>query len=124
MWAASLRDDLSTGGQVAPLKDQEGLLAVLRRDGNIRSYGIIKRIMGAGIIDSLPLRVRCECSALSCEEIIEISLARRREIRRKFPRGFIVASLHTCSPNDVSLFNDDKLSILENPRYSEPVTDL
>ena len=68
----------------------EDQLATIRRASNIRSYGVIKSIMGSGIIDSLPLRVRCECALSTCEEIIEVSLHQRRELRRNYPRGFIV----------------------------------
>ena len=113
-WAVSLKDKITTNE----------LLAVVRRGSNIRSYGVIKVIMGARVIDSLPLRVRCECSIPSCEEIIEIKLSKRREIRRNFPTGFIVAPMHSNSALEDILFQVNNFSVVNKPQFTEEVTDL
>ena len=103
---------------------QENQLAVIRREINIRSYGSIKGIMGGGVIDSLPLRVRCECAVPLCEEIIEVSLSRRRELRRKYPRGFIVVLSHANSAQDITLLKTDTFSVVEKLHVTEEVEDL
>ncbi len=110
--------------QQIPLSNQEGKLAVIRRQSNIRSYAVIKGIMGSGVIDSLPLRVRCECGLPICEEIIEVNLSERRQIRRNYPRGFIAVPSHVDYPHDVTLFKSDKLCVVEKLQFSEVVTDL
>jgi hypothetical protein len=102
----------------------EDQLAVIRRTSNIRSYGVIKGIMGSGIIDSLPLRVRCECALPACEEIIEVSLSQRRDLRRNYPRGFIVVSSHADSSHDVLLFKDSKYNVIQKLQFTDMVTDL
>jgi len=102
----------------------EDQLAAVRRASNIRSYGVIKGIMGSGIIDSLPLRVRCECALITCEEIIEVSLEQRRELRRDYPRGFILVTAHSDSSQDILLFENKEFSVVEKPQFTESVTDL
>lgn len=102
----------------------EDQLAAVRRASNIRSYGVIKGIMGSGIIDSLPLRVRCECALLTCEEIIEVTLSQRRDLRRNYPRGFILVKSHADPPQDVLLFENKEFSVVEKPQFTEAVTDL
>lgn len=115
---------MSTGEQDTLLNLQEDQLAVFRREGNILSYGVIKGIMGSGVVDALPLRVTCECSIPRCEEIIEVSLAKRRQLRRSYPRGFIVASFHANSPEDILLLKTNEFSVVEKPGFSELVADL
>lgn len=103
----------------------EDQLPAIRRESNIRSYGLIKELMGSGMVDSLPLRVRCECSIPTCEEIIEVSLAKRRELRRKYPRGFIVALSHAGSFEDVILCTTEgEFSVVEKLQFTEAVADL
>jgi len=99
-------------------------LAAIRRMSNISSYGVINGLMGSRIVDSLPLRVRCECDLLACEENIEIILSQRRELRRRYPRGFIVATAHMNSSQDTSLFVSEVYSVVEKARFTEEVTDL
>ncbi len=113
---------MSTDGS-QPAHPQNDELADFRRGTNIRSYGIIKTIMGLRVVDKLPLRVRCECAITSCEEIIEISLRQRRDLRRNYPVGFIVAPQHT-SARDNLLYKSDIYWVVEKPQYSEKVTDL
>lgn len=99
-------------------------LAAVRRTSNIRSYCVIRGIMGNGIVDSLPLRVRCECALSACEEIIEVILSQRRDLRRSYPRGFIVVSSHANSSKDNILFKNDEFSVVEKDQFTEKVTDL
>ena len=99
-------------------------LAVARREGNIRSYGVIKGIMGSRVVDTLPLRVRCECGVSLCEEIIEVSLAKRRELRRSYPKGFIVVIAHVNLHEDSSLHDTDRFSVVVKPGFTYAVTDL
>ncbi len=115
---------MSTGDQGKLLTRPEDQLAAFKREGNILSYGVIKGIMGSDIVDSLPLRVRCECSIPLCEEIIEISLSQRRQLRRKYSSGFIVAPSHSNSPQDIVLLKTSEFSVVEKPGFSESVTDL
>ena len=107
-----------------PLSDQDDQLAVVRREINIRSYGVIKGIMGYSVIDSLPLRVRCECSIPLCEEVIEVSLAERRKLRRSYSRGFIVVLSHANSVQDITLYKTDEFNVVEKLQFTESVTDL
>ena len=111
-------------GQRALLNDQGEHLPVIRREINIHSYAIVRGIMGSGVVDSLPLRVRCECSIPLCEEIIEVSLAKRRELRRSYPRGFIVVPDHANSLQDITLCQADAFSVVEKLEYTEEVEDL
>lgn len=99
-------------------------LAAIRRMSNISSYGVINGLMGRRIVDSLPLRVRCECALLACEEIIEIILSQRRDLRRSYPRGFIIVSSHANSSKDNVLFKNDEFSVVEKDQFTEKVTDL
>ena len=99
-------------------------LAVIRRAGNIRSFIIIKTIMGSGVVDALPLRVRCECSKPGCEEIIELDLARRRELRRSFRQGFLVAPSHTDPTSDSILSQDATCNVVGKVDFPESVSDL
>jgi hypothetical protein len=99
-------------------------LAAIRRQGNIRSYNAIIGIMGSSVVDSLPLRVRCECSVTACEEIIDVSLAQRRELRRDYPRGFIVVLPHAEAAQDVLLHQSDEFGVVEKPEFTEVVKDL
>jgi hypothetical protein len=115
---------MSTVEQQISSSDQDDQLAAIRRMSNIRSYGVIKGIMGSGVIDSLPLRVRCECGVPICEEIIEVNLANRREIRRNYPRGFIVVPSHANSLQDITLHETKLLSVVEKVKFSEDVIDL
>lgn len=105
-------------------KDESDQLASERRQSNIHSYGIIKGIMGSGVIDSLPLRVRCECSVPNCEDIIEVNLGKRRELRRNHPLGFILIPSHVNSPNDSLLSTSKLFCVVEKPGFTETVTDL
>jgi len=115
---------MSSGVRSAPFNQQDNQLAAVRRASNIRSYGVIKGIMGNRVVDSLPLRVRCECAIPTCEEIIEVTLFNRRELRRNHPRGFIVVRLHANSPQDTMLYENDDFSVVEKPQFTETVTDL
>ena len=115
---------MSLGDQHEVVNQQDDHLASIRRESNIRSYSVIRGIMGSGVIDSLPLRVRCECGVLICEEIIEVSLDKRRELRRSYPRGFIVVNSHANSPIDPTVYQSDSLSVIEKLKYSDKVTDL
>lgn len=115
---------MRTGEQDKLLNLQENQLAAFRREGNILSYGVIKGIMGSDIVDSFPLRVRCECSIPLCEEIIEISLSQRRQLRRKYSSGFIVAPSHANPSPDIVLLKTNEFSVVEKPGFSESVTDL
>lgn len=115
---------MSAGEQNNSSSHQEGQLAAIRRASNIRSYGVIKGIMGNGVVDSLPLRVRCECAVSTCEDIIEVSLSARRGLRRNFPRGFIVVRSHTNSPEDTIMHQSDNFSVVEKADFTEAVTDL
>ena len=99
-------------------------LAVIRRMSNISSYGVINGLMGSRIVDSLPLRVRCECELLVCEENIEIILSQRRSLRRSYPRGFIVITSHANSSQDTFLFESKAFSVVEKKQFTEEVTDL
>ncbi|GAC1370920.1 MAG: hypothetical protein NVSMB39_4270 [Candidatus Saccharimonadales bacterium] len=99
-------------------------LAVTRRGINIHSYGIINTIMAKRVIDSLPLRLRCECPVPSCEEIIEIILAQRRELRRQYPRGFIVIASHAASSQSKVIFKSDAYHVVEMAEFTQTVTDL
>lgn len=110
--------------QHALLNDKEDHLPVIRREINIHSYALVKGIMGSGVIDSLPLRVRCECSLPLCEEVIEVNLAKRRELRRSYPRGFIVVPDHTNSFQDITLCQADAFSVVEKLEYTDEVEDL
>ena len=115
---------MSIGGPQASSNHPEDQLASIRRGSNIISYGVIKGIMGSGVVDSLPLRVRCECSIPICEDIIEVTLAQRRELRRNFPRGFIVVPAHVSSPQDITLFKTAHFCVVEKLQFTEVVTDL
>lgn len=115
---------MGTKKQPALLNDQEDRLPVIRREINIHSYAVVKGIMGSGVVDSLPLRVRCECSLPLCEEIIEVSLAKRRELRRSYSRGFIVVPDHTNSFQDTTLYQADAFSVVEKLEYTDEVEDL
>lgn len=106
-----------------PAKSDDKSLASDRRGGNIRSYGVIKMIMGTRVVDSLPLRVRCECSLPACEEIIEISLNERRELRRSFPSGFIVAPSHKGA-KDATAYEAPRLNVVTKPNCLDEVVDL
>ena len=108
----------------APQTQEDDQLAVIRREINIRSYGIIKGIMGSRIVDSLPLRLRCECTVPICEENIEVSLAKRRELRRNYPHGFIVTPLHGKSAQDTILCKTNEFKVIEKHNFTDAVTDL
>jgi hypothetical protein len=110
--------------QQALINFEAGHLAVIRREINIRSYGIIKGIMGNRIVDTLPLRLRCECSVPVCEENIEVSLAQRRELRRNYPHGFIVIPLHTGTNQDITLCTTSDFKVVEKIDFLQVVTDL
>ena len=115
---------MSTEEQRIASNDHDDQLAVIRRTSNIRSYGVINGIMGSSVVDSLPLRVRCECGIAVCEEIIEVNLAKRRELRRNYPRGFIIVPTHLNYAQDVSLYCSDEICVVEKLKFSETVTDL
>lgn len=115
---------MGTREQHTLLYDQENQLSVIRREINIHSYAAVKGIMGSGVIDSLPLRVRCECSLPLCEEVIEVSLAKRRELRRDYPRGFIVVPAHANSSQDITLCRAGKYSVIEKLEFTEEAEDL
>lgn len=104
--------------------DKNGQLAVTRRNINIHSYGVISTIMGKRVIDALPLRLRCECCVPNCEAIIEILLAQRRELRRKYPRGFIVVSSHADSTLNKIVHNTKDYGVVEMDGFTQAVTDL
>jgi hypothetical protein len=110
--------------QLASLNYQGDQLAASRRDNNIRSYGIIKVIMGPRVVDTLPLRIRCECTTPVCEEIIEVTLTKRRELRRNYPTGFIVVPFHAVSSEDTTLCKTKEFIVLEKTEFSQIVTDL
>jgi hypothetical protein len=99
-------------------------LAVTRRNINIHSYGVIRGIMGNRVIDTLPLRLRCECSVPSCEEIIEINLAERRELRREFPRGFIVINAHGRSSRDTTSYEKANYGVVKKRGFPQTVIDM
>jgi hypothetical protein len=99
-------------------------LSVTRRNINVHSYGVIKIIMGNRIVDSLPLRLRCECSIPICEEIIEITLAERRDLRRKYASAFIVVIAHAPTVDSILSFQTTTYGVIEKAGYEEPVIDL
>jgi hypothetical protein len=105
-------------------KAPDNELAFARRVGNVRSYLVIKDIMGTSMTDSLPLRVRCECSKPGCQEVIELRLSKRRELRRSYPRGFIIVPAHSTTPPDVTSYATQELCVVEKLEFTEPVTDL
>jgi hypothetical protein len=102
----------------------DGQLAAIRRASNVSSYGVIKGIMGSQVVDSLPLRVRCECIMQTCEEIIEVSLGERRELRRTYPKGFITVPPHASASDDNTLCVSERYSVIAMPQFTESVTDL
>lgn len=99
-------------------------LSVTRRGINVRSYGVIKSIMGSRTIDSLPLRLRCECSVETCEEIIEITLAQRRDLRRRFASSFIVVVVHADINEGAIVYKADEYAVVEKPELTQTVVDL
>jgi len=99
-------------------------LAVIRRASNIFSYVVIKNIMGSQVLDLLPLRVRCECPLPGCEEIIELTLAQRRKLRRSYPKGFILLPAHQNSSLDIAVFESAPYNVVEKPQFTQKVTDL
>ena len=117
-----MKDRISAGRFLVQFGD--GQLAVIRRTGNVSSYGVIKGIMGSQVVDSLPLRVRCECIIQTCEEIIEVSLGERRELRRAYPRGFITVTAHASASEDNILCVAERYSVIAMPQFTESVTDL
>ena len=114
---------MNNAHQAYPSLPQDGL-ADVRRGSNIRSYGVIKGIMGDRIVDTLPLRVRCECQIPMCEEIIEVNLAKRRELRRSYPRGFIVVPPHASTAPDSIVYSTEIYSVIEMAEFPQSVTDL
>ena len=122
--ASNLKMTYDNDEQLASLDYQGDQLAARRRDNNIRSYGVIKVIMGSRVVDKLPLRIRCECSTPICEEIIEVTLAKRRELRRNYPTGFIVVPSHAVSSQDATLCKTKEFIVLEKTKFSQTVTDL
>lgn len=106
------------------VKFESGQLATVRRASNIASYGVIRGIMGSNIVDSLPLRVRCECIMQTCEEIIEVNLGERRDLRRNYPKGFITVSAHASSSEENILLEADQYSVIAMPQFPEVITDL
>jgi hypothetical protein len=117
-----LKDNISAEQFLVHFED--GQLAAIRRASNVSSYGVIKGIMGSQVVDSLPLRVRCECIMQTCEEIIEVSLGERRELRRKYPRGFITVIAHASASEENLLFTAGMYSVIAMPQFTELVTDL
>jgi hypothetical protein len=107
-----------------PNENSRENLAVARRAGNIRSYVIIKEIMGSRVVDSLPLRVRCECSNGGCHEIIELSLAKRRELRNTYRQGFIVITAHVDQISDSVFIEDHAFTVVGKPAYPDRISDL
>jgi len=105
-----------------PYRDNK--LAGIRRAGNIHSYAVIKDIMGSQMIDSLPLRIRCECSILDCQEIVGLSLSRRRELRQKYPKGFIVILSHAYSPPNTKVYESQEFSVVERLEFNKAVVDI
>ncbi len=124
MSAVNSKDDTSASVKPKSHHLPEDSLALSRRSGNIRSFGVISEIMGSGVIDTLPLRVRCECDVSACEEIIEVTLSKRRNLRRSFPRGFIVIPEHAKRPNYVLLLKTGVLCVVENSEFTQTVQDL
>jgi hypothetical protein len=106
-----------------PLFGANGLLAVTRRNINIHSYGVISGIMGERIVEAMPLRLRCECPVPSCEEIIEVILATRRELRREFPTGFIVVQSHVGASAEY-LYQSVNYCVVSISGYDATVVDL
>ena len=122
--ASNLKMTYDQEEQQTSLSYQGDQLALSRRDSNIRSYGIITVIMGSRVVDSLPLRIRCECPTPICEEIIEVSLSERRDLRRNYPRGFIVVPSHATPSEDTTLFKTKNFHVLQKQKFSQTVTDL
>jgi len=110
--------------QPISVSGQEDQLAVVRRDSNIRSYRVIKGIMSSRVVESLPLRVRCECAIQRCEEIIEVILSKRRELRRHYPRGFIIVPSHVDASQDIALCENADFCVIEKLKFTEAVKDL
>lgn len=98
--------------------------ASARRSGNILSHVIIKGLMGPRMIDSLPLRIRCECSIPGCQEVIGLILSRRRKLRKEYPIGFIVVNSHAPCPPDVALYETEEYRVVEKLDYPDAVTDI
>jgi hypothetical protein len=90
----------------------------------VNSFGVIQGIMGARIVEALPLRLRCECAVPICEEIIEITLGKRRELRRKYAHGFIVVIAHATSKLNGTLYRNARYSIVEKQGFTQTVVDL
>lgn len=99
-------------------------LAITRRTGNIHSYAVIKGIMGSSLVESLPLRIRCECSLPECQEIIGLSLSQRRGLRTKFPKGFIVILSHAFCPPNTQVYASKGFGVVEKPEFTKAVVDL
>ena len=106
-----------------PISLGDNNLSYMRREINISSYAIIKEVMGHAVVDYLPLRVRCECSMPLCEKIIEVSLAKRRELRHTFPRGFIVYPAHADTKRSIATRTTDEYVVVEILQFSEYVTE-
>ena len=104
--------------------DHDDQLAVTRRNINIHSYGVICTIMGKRTTDTLPLRLRCECPIPNCDEIIEIILSKRREVRREFPKGFIMVLAHAKSLRFKVLYTSSDYGVVEMHGFNQAVTDL
>jgi hypothetical protein len=115
---------MDTTRPIATFDYIEDQLAVIRREINISSYAVIKGIMGRGVVEGLPLRVRCECSKLLCEEIIKLNLSNRRALRKDYPRGFIIVPAHGDPSRDVIVFKTSKYHVVEIPQFTETATDL
>ena len=103
---------------------QDEQLAIIRRNINVHSYGVISGIMGARTVDTLPLRLRCECALPSCEDIIHVTLGQRRELRRAYPSGFIVVPSHADPEHDTIAHQADNYCVVEKPGVTQTVIDL
>jgi hypothetical protein len=117
-----LKDEITA--QQYLLKFEDGQLATIRRASNISSYGVIKGIMGSRVVDTLPLRIRCECIMQTCEEIVEVNLGERRDLRRNYPRGFITVTAHNSSSHEDTLLATDLYCVVQMPQFPEVITDL
>jgi hypothetical protein len=59
-----------------------------------------------------PVRFRCECSRLDCNDAVEVTLGRYEQVRQ-FPRRFLVVLGHEMSEIETVISREDRYAIVE-----------